>query len=139
MYKIIYIMLCMVFVAGCVEPFTAGVATGVTATYGLAQVAQKEADSVLEQAEQTKTEAIATLDSLEAKKSEIDAIIATLDDDKVKEYLQNLADPELQAKVEKLQNTDWKDPKVLTGYGFGLLSLITAGYQKYQRAKEKSV
>lgn len=140
-----FIGICLVYLlimsclSGCVESFTAGVATGVSATYGLAQAAQSEANEVLKQAEDSKTEVITMLDELEAQKTEIEKAITKIQDKDVKTYLENLSDPELVTKIEKIKTADWSDPKVISGYGLGVLSIIIAGYQKYQRVKEKAV
>jgi len=113
----------LVLVVGCVEPFLSGVVAGATAMEQLAIQQQQEFNAAME--------------SLNAEKENIDALIGQIEDSDVKAYLHSLVDDKTLEYIQQLQSADWKDPKVSIGYGLALLSAITAAYQKYQRTQEK--
>lgn len=120
-YLFLCLICCLFFVGGCGEPFLTGFGTGVAATEAIAQARQAELNKAI--------------DNLNTKKLEIDSLIEQVDDSELKNLLQTFVNQETLEKVEQLKTTDWKDPKVIIGYGLALAAALTAGYQKYQRGK----
>ena len=121
--KTIVLIALLCFVAGCVEPFTAGVASGATAAKMLADSSQKSF--------------IESMNKLNAEKAEVDKLIDEIEDSEVKEALKALVDKQTIEELEKLGKTNWKDPKVSGGYALALVSLLAAAYQKKKRIDGK--
>ena len=107
------------------EPFVGGFISGVGAMKVMADQTQQEFNQAVE--------------LLQHEKAEIDQLIDQLPDDPAKAALKAWVDDQTLEHIEELRETDWKDPKVLSGYGLALISLLTAGYQKYQRTQESGL
>lgn len=100
----------LIFLAGCLEPFTAGVATGVAS---VEVYANQQIDAAQAKAEEAK-----------ALADQISATIEKIKDPDVLAYLESIADANTISNIEELKTTDWSDPKVASGYGLALLSII---------------
>jgi hypothetical protein len=111
---------CFVF-SGCVEPFLAGFGAGAVAVQELGQNAQADL--------------IATVNEMNAKKSEYEAFINQIEDVDLKAGLQSILDEQTVEALKDLKETDWKNPVTSGGYGLALIGVLTAAYQKYQRTK----
>ena len=122
MKKLIALLMLCLFVGGCTE-FLVGVGTGLTAAEQLAQDAQ--------------VGLIESVNALNVEKAKYDTLIAKVQDSSVKEALEALINDETRVTLEGLRATDWKDPKVVSGYALALAGLLTAGYQKKKRTDEK--
>lgn len=115
------ILFCLLFVGGC-EPFAQGFFAGTVAMKKIGDDAQKEF--------------IESVNALNVETAKYNALIEQIEDTEVKSALKALINEQTREQLEALNSTSWKDPKVIGGYGVGLISLIIAAYQKKQRMNE---
>jgi Sec-independent protein translocase protein TatA len=113
------VLLIILFCAGCIEEFGAGLGTGMAAMKKLSEDAQRDF--------------VASVNDLNAERARIDAEIAKIQDVEVREAIEALVDEQTTEAIKELTETDWKDPKVLTPWILALLGGVTAGYQKKKR------
>ena len=118
----IVLILVLAFTTGCLESFSGGFTAGATAMKVLA--------------EQSQAELIETINTVNAKKAEIDALIGEIEDVDLKGALTTLVDDQAVDAINDLKPANWSDPKVSGGYIMALIAMLTAGYQKKKRVEE---
>lgn len=109
----------MVFASGCAEPFVGGFSAGAVAMKVMADDSQARF--------------VESVNELNERKAEIDAVIAQVEDSEVKELLQGLVDEETRAALNELGAADWSDSKVVGGYSIAGVMALIAAYQKKKR------